>query len=240
MIADTINEIKSEIEKICLSVGRDPKEVSLMAVSKTVAPERIREATDCGHTLFGENKVQELLEKVEALKDTKARFHLIGHLQTNKVKKVIEYTPLIHSVDRMELALEIEKRAKAIGKIVEVLIQVNTSFEESKFGVSPDKAIDLIREVSTCAHIKIKGLMTLAKFSSREEEVRPCFKILKNLFTEIKKLNIENVDMEILSMGMSGDYKIAIEEGSTLVRVGTKIFGKRSTTDAYYWPEKKE
>jgi pyridoxal phosphate enzyme (YggS family) len=233
-------EILSQIESTARNCGRDPKSIRLMLVTKTVPVERIQEATNVGHQLFGENKVQELASKQTVFaSDTRVHFHFIGHLQSNKVKKCIEHASMIQSVDRLSLAVEIDKHLQKVGKTMEVLIQVNTSNEASKFGVAPDQAIELVTEVSKLPTIKIKGLMTLAKFSSEENVVRPCFKILKKLADEIHGQAIPNVSMEDLSMGMSSDYKIAIEEGATILRVGTAVFGKRSLPDDHYWPEKK-
>ncbi len=231
--------VQQEIIKICQSCGRNPKEVKLMLVSKTVPVDRIQETIDMGHRLFGENKVQELTEKRAQLSDPNVAFHFIGHLQTNKVKKCLEAASLIHSVDRMSLAVELDKQLKKLNKTMDILIQVNTSAEKSKFGVSPESALDLVKEVAPLTTLNIKGLMTLAKFSSQEEEVRPCFKLLKQLAKTIRAADIPSVSMDELSMGMSSDYKIAIEEGSTLVRVGTAIFGERKYSDSYYWPENK-
>lgn len=231
--------IQKELENTCRQCGRDPKSVKLMLVSKTVPIERIQHAIDLGHKLFGENKVQELFEKQKQLIEKEVEFHFIGHLQTNKVKRCIEVASMIHSVDRMALAEELDKQLKKINKTMDILIQVNTSNEESKFGVHPEDALELIRSVSQITTLKIKGLMTLAKFSSAEEEVRPCFKTLKTLAEKVKHENIPGVSMEELSMGMSSDYKIAIEEGATIVRIGTAIFGARKLSDSYYWPENK-
>lgn len=233
------DRIQKEIAEICYKTGRSAESVKLMLVSKTVPPERIMHAVNFGHRLFGENKVQELAEKVEYFKDTEAKFHFIGHLQTNKIKKCIECTNMIHSVDRISLAKELHKQLSKVDKTMDVLLQVNTSNEESKFGVAPGQLLDLVKEVSKFSTLKIKGLMTLAKFSSKEEEVRPCFVLLRKLAEDVKAAAIDGVSMDELSMGMSSDYKIAIEEGATMVRIGTAVFGARNLPDSYYWPEKK-
>ncbi len=239
ILKENYTSVQQEIVKICQSCGRNPKDVKLMLVSKTVPVDRIQETIDLGHRLFGENKVQELTEKRAQLPDPNVEFHFIGHLQTNKVKKCLEAASLIHSVDRMSLAEELDKQLKKLNKTMDILIQVNTSAEESKFGVSPESALSLVKEVAPLTTLNIKGLMTLAKFSSQEEEVRPCFKLLKQLAETVRAADIPGVSMDELSMGMSSDYKIAIEEGSTLVRVGTAIFGERKYSDSYYWPENK-
>ncbi|MCC7460288.1 MAG: YggS family pyridoxal phosphate-dependent enzyme [Proteobacteria bacterium] len=232
-------EILSQIESTARNCGRDPKSIRLMLVTKTVPVERIQEAIDIGHELFGENKVQELtVKQIAFASNARANFHFIGHLQSNKVKKCIEHASMIQSVDRLSLAVEIDKHLQKAGRAMEVLIQVNTSNEASKFGAAPDQVLELVKEVSKLSTIKIKGLMTLAKFSSEESVVRPCFKILKNLSETIHDQNIPNVSMRELSMGMSSDYKIAIEEGATILRIGTAVFGKRILPDTYYWPEK--
>ncbi|MDO4189455.1 MAG: YggS family pyridoxal phosphate-dependent enzyme, partial [Lachnospiraceae bacterium] len=187
----------------------------------------IEEAYSCGIRDFGENKVQELVDKYEKLpKDIK--WHLIGHLQSNKVKYIVDKAYLIHSVDSLKLAKEISKEALKKNVICKILIEVNVAEEESKFGVSIEQTEELIKEISVLPGIKICGLMTVAPFTTNSEENRPVFIKLKQLFIDIKSKNIDNVFMEIMSMGMSGDYEVAVEEGATYVRVGTKIFGERN------------
>lgn len=230
--------IKSEIANLATKSNRSPDEVKLMLVSKTVPVERIIKTIELGHKLYGENKVQELSEKVPQFSERGVDFHFIGHLQSNKIKKCLEFATMIHSVDRISLAQEMNQYLQKINKTVDILIQVNTSGESSKFGVHPSEVFDLVEKVATLSHLQIKGLMTLAKFSSEEKEVRPCFQLLKKIFDEIKKRNIPNVEMKELSMGMSSDYRIAIEEGATILRIGTAVFGKRDTPDSYYWPER--
>lgn len=231
--------MKSEISALAVKSGRSPEAVQLMLVSKTVPVERMLKTIELGHKLYGENKVQELSEKAPALADKNIDFHFIGHLQSNKVKRCLELASMIHSVDRMSLALELNQQLLKTHSTMDILIQVNTSQEESKFGVHPDEALQLVESVAKLSQLHIKGLMTLAKFSSNEDEVRPCFQLLKRLSDELKAKNIPGVEMRELSMGMSSDYRIAIEEGATIVRVGTAIFGKRDTPDSYYWPEDK-
>ena len=222
-IKEVLNDIKIAEDKSSRNIGS----AKLIAVSKTKPVSMLQEAYDAGMRDFGENKVQELVDKYEQLpKDIK--WHLIGHLQTNKVKYVVDKAYLIHSVDSIKLAKEISKEAQKKNICVNVLIEVNVAEEESKFGVSVDDAEGLIREIATLPGIKICGLMTVAPFVSDSEENRPIFRKLKQLFVDIKAKNIDNVNMEIMSMGMSGDYIVAVEEGATYVRVGTKIFGERN------------
>lgn len=227
-IIENLNIILNRIKNACEQSGRNPEEVKLLLATKTQSPEVIKIALNTGQTLIAENKVQELKDKYEALKDTPHTSHFIGHLQTNKVKDVIKYgVSCVQSVDRLELAEKLHQRLQQENKTIEVLIQVNTSAEESKFGVSPEETLDLVRKVSEFSNLKIKGLMTIGLFSSDEEKVRQCFKILKNLQQKIIAENIPNVEIQELSMGMSGDLEIAIAEGATIIRVGTAIFGER-------------
>ena len=223
-IKENIVSIKKNIEDIEKKCNRQDK-VNLMAVTKTVDVDKV---LDAGITDIGENKPQELARKYEAIGD-KVRYHLIGTLQTNKVKYIIDKAYMIHSLDRIALCEEIQKRAEKIDKVINCLVQVNISKEESKHGLEEEEVIDFIKEVSSnYKNIHIKGLMTMAPFIDDEQKIRQVFKDLKDLSLEVKKLNLSNVDMDTLSMGMSHDYKIAIEEGSTIVRVGTSIFGERN------------
>ena len=227
MIKDNILEVQSDINESLKNAGRQMGEANLIAVSKTKPIELLKEAYDASMRDFGENKVQELVEKYDLLpKDI--RWHLIGHLQTNKVKYIVDKVFLIHSVDSLKLAKEISKEALKKNTNVNVLIEVNVADEDSKFGVSVDETESLIREISALPAITVKGLMTVAPYVENAEENRPVFKKLKQLFVDIKAKNIDNVFMEIMSMGMSGDYEVAVEEGATYVRVGTKIFGERN------------
>ncbi|PIF46326.1 hypothetical protein CLU96_3356 [Chryseobacterium sp. 52] len=241
MKEDTLHNleiINNRIQKACEKAGRNLDEVKLLLATKTVSAERIKIALENGQFLIAENKVQELKEKYEELKNTPHENHFIGHLQTNKVKDILKYdVTCVQSMDRLNLAEKLHQRLLSEGKTLDILIQVNTSEEESKFGVHPDEAVELIRKVSEFSTLKIKGLMTIGLFSAETEKVRSCFKILKNLQQEIISQNIPNVEMKELSMGMSGDLETAIEEGSTIVRVGTAIFGARMYPDSYYWNE---
>ncbi|ASE61716.1 YggS family pyridoxal phosphate-dependent enzyme [Chryseobacterium indologenes] len=231
--------IQNRIREACVKCGRNPQEVQLLLATKTVSPDRIRIALENGQTLIAENKVQELKEKYEALKDTDHENHFIGHLQTNKIKDILKYkVTCIQSLDRLDLAEKLHQKLLAENKTIKVLIQVNTSNEESKFGIEPNQAVDFIREVSKFSTLQVQGLMTIGLFSAEKEQVRQCFIILKNLQQEIIRENIPNIEMKELSMGMSGDLETAIEEGSTMVRIGTAVFGTRNYPDNYYWNEK--
>lgn len=237
-ILHNLKIIQERITNACKKAGRNPDEVKLLLATKTVSAERIKIALENGQTLIAENKVQELKEKYEDLKDTPHDNHFIGHLQTNKIKDILKYNvTCIQSVDRLDLAEKLHQRLLTENRTIEILIQVNTSDEESKFGVDPDEAIELTRKTSGLSTLKIKGLMTIGLFSAETEEVRKCFKILRNLQQEIIHENIPNVEMNELSMGMSGDLETAIEEGATIVRVGTAVFGARIYPDSYYWNE---
>ena len=239
-IAENIAVIQGRIENACKASGRDPGEVKLLLATKTVSAERIKIAFSAGVTLIAENKVQELKEKFEALKDSPHTKHFIGHLQTNKIKDLLKCeVACIESLDRLDLAEKLQQRLEFEDRTIEALIQVNTSFEESKFGVSPEHAVELVEQVSRFDRIKIKGLMTIGLFSDEIERVRKCFRLLKDIQQQIIDLEIPNVEMNELSMGMSGDLEAAIEEGATIVRVGTAIFGERIYSDSYYWNENK-
>lgn len=227
MVADNYREVDRRVGEACARSGRNRKEVTLIAVSKTKPVELIREAMDAGADVFGENKVQELCDKYEQLPKT-LHWHLIGHLQRNKVKYIVDKVDLIHSVDSMRLAEEISKEAEKKQTDVKVLIEVNVAQEESKFGVSVDETEELVREIAKLPRIHVLGLMTIAPNVSDPEENRPVFRTLKKLAVDIKMKNIDNVRMDVLSMGMTGDYQVAIEEGATMVRVGTGIFGERN------------
>lgn len=221
-----IEEIKKKVRLSALRSGRNADEINIIAVTKTVGVDKIIRAINKGFNNLGENRVQELLEKYDNIKED-CNWHIIGHLQTNKVKYIIEKVVMIHSVDRLELAQEIQNRAKKLERVVEVLVQVNVSGEESKYGISPDKVMDLVKKISIFKNIKVKGLMTIAPFTMEIEETRPVFKGLREILIDIKKENIDNIDMDLLSMGMSNDFEIAVEEGANVLRIGTAIFGNR-------------
>jgi pyridoxal phosphate enzyme (YggS family) len=240
-ILHNLEVIHQRIMNACKKAGRNSDEVKLLLATKTVSAELIKTALENGETLIAENKVQELKEKYEELKEIPHKNHFIGHLQTNKIKDILKYdVSCVQSLDRLDLAVRLHQKLLSENKTIEILIQVNTSNEESKFGVHPDKAVELTKQVSKFPTLKIKGLMTIGLFSAETEKVRQCFKILKNLQQDIIHQNIPNVEMKELSMGMSGDLETAIEEGSTIVRIGTAVFGARIYPDNYYWNENKE
>lgn len=226
-IADNLSQIEEKIALACERAGRNREEVKLIAVSKTKPVEDIQEAIACGVRLFGENKVQELKEKMEILGEN-LEWHLIGHLQTNKVKYIVGKVSLIHSLENMRLAEALDKEAKKRKTTVDVLVEVNVAKEDSKFGIKPEDAEGFIRQVSEFENIRIKGLMTVAPYTDISEENRKYFRELKKIMVDLNSKNIHNVNMNVLSMGMTGDYEVAIEEGATLVRVGTGIFGNRN------------
>lgn len=227
MILENIKQVEENIIKSCEKVGRDPKEVTLIAVSKTKPYTAIEEALPSGVLDYGENKVQELTEKYEILpKDI--RWHMIGHLQRNKVKYLVGKVELIHSVDSLRLANQIETEFAKKNEIANILIEVNMANEESKFGITCETTEQLVREISKLEHIRIKGLMTIAPYTDNPETNRVYFRNMKKLSVDIEEKNIDNVSMNVLSMGMTGDYQVAIEEGATMVRVGTGIFGERN------------
>ncbi|MCM1125058.1 MAG: YggS family pyridoxal phosphate-dependent enzyme [Lachnospiraceae bacterium] len=226
MIKENLEKVQQNIKTACLSAGRSEDEVTLIAVSKTKPVSMLMEAYECGCRHFGENKVQELVSKYEAMpKDI--HWHMIGHLQRNKVKYIIDKVTMIHSVDSVRLAEEISKEAVKRGIKVSILVEVNAAEEESKFGVSVREAAPFIEEIASLPGIQIEGLMTIAPYVENSEENRQYFEILKQLAVDISKKNIDNVNMNVLSMGMTGDYMTAVEEGAACVRVGTGIFGGR-------------
>ncbi len=225
-VTENYRKVRENVRRACERAGRDPAEVTLIAVSKTKPVSMMEELLPEGVVDFGENKPQELKEKYELLpKDL--RFHMIGHLQRNKVKYVVGRACMIHSVDSLRLAQAIQEEAQKRGILVPVLAEVNIAGEESKFGLSPEETPDLVQEISRFPNLRVQGLMTIAPFVENPEENRVHFRNLYKLFIDIKERNIDNVSMCILSMGMTNDYEIAIEEGATMVRVGTGIFGER-------------
>ncbi len=229
MIKSNLKEVEANIQKACDKSGRDRQEITLIAVSKTKPVEMLNDVYEANIRDFGENKVQELCDKYEVM-EKDIRWHMIGHLQTNKVKYLIGKTKLIHSVDSYKLACEIEKQAAKHDIVMDILIEVNIANEETKFGLSTNEVIDLVRQVSLLPHVRIKGLMTVAPYVEESEENRLYFRKIKQLSVDIDSQNIDNVSMNVLSMGMTGDYMVAIEEGATIVRVGTGIFGERNYT----------
>lgn len=227
MLKENLRKVEENIDAACKRAGRSRSEVTLIAVSKTKPIEMLEEVYNQNIRNFGENKVQELCEKIDQL-PTDIHWHMIGHLQRNKVKYIVGRVALIHSVDTYRLAEEINIQAKKKNIIVPILVEVNIAGEESKFGTSAEDAILLVEDISKLENIRIKGLMTIAPYVENPEENRPYFRKIKQLSVDITNKNIDNVSMEILSMGMTGDYQVAIEEGATMVRVGTGIFGERN------------
>ena len=226
MITENLTEVRSRIAAACVRAGRKPEDVRLIAVSKTKPVSMLMEAYEDGARDFGENKVQEILEKRPQMPED-TRFHMIGHLQTNKVGQVIDKAVMIHSVDTVHLAERIEKEAAKRDLVADVLLEVNVAREESKFGFDPDEVEAALETIGKFSHIRVKGLMTIAPFVENAEENRKFFKKLFQLYVDIKSKNIDNGTMSELSMGMTGDYEVAIEEGATMIRVGTGIFGSR-------------
>ena len=226
-IAENIKSIRENIDNAAKRAGRDPKDVLLLAVSKTVDIPRIKAAVAEGLDELGENRVQEIMEKYEPM-GPDVKWHLIGHLQTNKVKYIIDKVKLIHSVESLKLAEEIDKQAKKHGVVADILVEINMAKEESKFGIMPEDTEKFIRSISNLENIRVRGLMTVAPNVENGEENRVYFRNMKNLLVDINGKNINNINMDVLSMGMTGDYITAVEEGATIVRVGTGIFGKRN------------
>mgnify|MGYP000199589179 CR=1 FL=1 len=227
MLKENIEAVRKNIEKACEKSGRNPKDVLLLPVSKTKPVEMIQELYDLGIRSFGENYVQELCDKIDKLSDD-INWHMIGHLQRNKVKYIVGKVAMIHSVDSIRLAEAISKEAVKKDVTVDILIEVNVGMEENKFGITVESAYEDIKEMAKLPNIAIKGLMTSAPFVENSEDNRKYFRQLKQLSVDIQSKNIDNVDMDELSMGMTGDYQVAIEEGATIVRVGTGIFGARN------------
>jgi pyridoxal phosphate enzyme (YggS family) len=227
MIAENVQHVRERIQKACERGRRDPQGVLLIAVSKTFDATKVREAVESGAVDIGENFAQELQEKRTALNDPSIRWHFVGHLQSNKVKYIADFIHLIHSVDHWSVAEEIDKRAAKVRRVINALVEVNTSGEQTKFGVRPESALEFVKSVAQLKNLKLKGLMTIGPFLPHPEESRPAFQRLHALRDEIRDAGIENVEMTELSMGMTQDFEVAIEEGATMIRVGTAIFGPR-------------
>ena len=225
-ISENIREVIDNIRQSALKVNRDPAEIGLVAVTKTVPINRIIEAVNTGLNVLGENRVQELTEKYAQLPGIE--WHLIGHLQTNKVRYIIDKVSLVHSLDSLTLAEEINKRALAGGRTIAALVQVNVAGENTKYGLNLAETVDFIETVRKLPGLAIRGLMTVGPYVSDPEEIRPVFRKLKMLAEQVKTMDLPGVEMKHLSMGMSNDYKVAVEEGATLVRVGSVIFGERN------------
>ena len=225
---ENLNNVLNRIHQAAAACGRDPGSVRLVAVSKTVPADRVREAIDAGVSILGENYVQEAREKINALSSQPVSWHFIGHLQSNKAKYAVQLFDLIHSVDSIKLARELDKQANKINKIQPILIQVNMGMEATKSGVYEADTLTLVEEISRLKHVLVNGLMTMPPYFDEPERARPFFASLRNLMHQIKKEAIPNIALKELSMGMTGDFEAAIEEGATLVRIGTAIFGKRN------------
>jgi hypothetical protein len=225
-IKNNLEIINEKMKKAAFKVNRKPEEIKLVAVTKTATAEQIKEAINEGVKIIGENRVQDAKEKYQIL-TADIKWHLIGHLQTNKVKYAVEIFDCIHSVDSIKLAREIDKRSKQFGKKMDVLVEVNVSGEETKYGIKPEEVDPFLKEISEFPGIQVRGLMTIAPIVEDKEEVRPYFRKLRKLSEEIKSKNVENVKMDYLSMGMTEDFEIAIEEGANMVRIGRGIFGFR-------------
>lgn len=226
-IKKNIEAVRQKVLKACERAGRRPEEVHLIAVSKTVPPSAVSEAMEAGVFTFGENRVQELLKKQEELSSERIDWHLIGHLQVNKAKYLPRKVSLIHSVDSLKLAKELQRVGKKADFIFEILVQVNVASEESKFGLATSEVSDFMREIAVFPNIKVRGLMTVPPILSDSNDNRLFFRELRKIMVDLNKKNIDNINMDILSMGMTSDYETAIEEGANFVRVGTGIFGER-------------
>ena len=226
MIRENLEFVEEKIQESCRKAGRDRAEVTLIAVSKTKPVSDIRQAMECGIKTFGENKVQEIKDKTEEITEP-LNWHMIGHLQANKVKYLPGRVCMIHSVDNRKLADEIEKQFSKTDQKIDVLIEVNMAGEDTKFGITPEAAPDFVKEISILPHLNIRGLMTIAPYTENPESNRIFFRGLRELKNRINEMEIPGVNMDTLSMGMTGDYQVAIEEGATFVRVGTGIFGER-------------
>jgi PLP dependent protein len=225
-VAENLQGIRERIERAAARSRRNAEAITLIAVTKTVAAERINEAIQAGVEIIGESRIQEAMDKRENIRPVS--WHMIGHLQTNKVKYAVRIFDMIQSVDSIHLAREINKRCASTDRKMPVLIEINTSGEESKFGCGPEKATELIHAISEMENLQIRGLMTIGLYSDDPDAVRPCFISLRQLAERITEMKIPGVSMDILSMGMSSDFELAIEEGSTMVRIGSAIFGVRN------------
>ena len=229
MVAENIKNVKIRIENACKRCGRIPDDIQIVAVSKMIPVGPMLEALEAGQADFGENYVQELQEKQKALAGRPIRWHMTGHLQSNKVKYIADYIHLIHSVDSVDLGKEIDKRSERAGKIQDILVEVHTTDEATKYGVKPEDTTALARQLAAFPHLRVCGLMTMGPFSDNPNDSRPSFRQIAELRRRIESEEIDNVRMRHLSMGMTHDFEVAVEEGATLVRIGTAIFGARNT-----------
>ncbi|MCY7486214.1 YggS family pyridoxal phosphate-dependent enzyme [Paenibacillus alvei] len=238
LVEENLKAVRQQMDLACQASGRKIEDVKLLLATKTVPLEKLQMAIQMGETLFGENKAQELRDKFPLMRQSnQVEWHFIGHLQTNKVKDVVKYVTLIHSVDRLKLGQALNHQLVKENKTMDILVQINTSYEESKFGASPETALELVEQLSQFETLNVKGLMTIGKLNATNDETRHCFRLLKSIQTQVREKKFPRVEMDILSMGMSGDFKVAIEEGDTIIRVGTSVFGQRYLPDSYYWNE---
>jgi len=237
LIKPNLKIIQDRINIACRNAGRNPAAIKLLLATKTISADKIKLAIEEGYHLLGENKVMEARDKYEILKKEKCQWHIIGHLQTNKIKYALKFADVIQSVDRMKLVEKLQNRCDHDKRDIDIYIQINTSYEESKFGMAPENALEFIKKVTEFPRLHIKGLMTIGLLSSKDAKVRDCFKLLKEIQLKAQELKLPNASFTELSMGMSNDLELAIEEGSTMVRVGTAIFGARPYPDSYYWNE---
>lgn len=226
-IKNNLEVVKKRIEDAALRTNRDPKTIRLIAVSKTVPANCVQDAIAAGLSVFGENYIQEARSKIESIGRNNISWHFIGHLQTNKAKYAVRLFDMIHSVDSLNLARELDKRAKKENKVLPILIQVNIAEEATKYGAGTDEVISLLRKIAPFENLSVRGLMTMPPYFNEPEKVRPYFRELKNLQVRIQGEGIPDIRMAELSMGMTGDFETAIEEGATMVRIGTAIFGER-------------
>lgn len=230
-------EVRERIAAVCRKVGRDPAEIRLLPVSKTVEEARIRLLYQAGCQEFGENRVQEAQHKAEAMADLKdVRWVILGHLQTNKARHVARFASEFQALDRLRVAEALDHRLQAEGRSLDVMVQVNTSGEASKFGLAPDEVAAFLQKLPVYSSLRVRGLMTLARFSTDPGQVRPCFVLLRQLRDRLRQQAPAGIELDELSMGMSGDFELAIEEGATTIRLGQAIFGARNLPDSYYWP----
>jgi pyridoxal phosphate enzyme (YggS family) len=225
-VSENVEKLRERIEKACGRVSRAPADISIVGVTKTVEPARIQQAVEAGITILGENRIQEAAAKIGGVRGD-ITWHMVGHLQRNKVKKAVTMFDMIQSVDSLELAQEIARRSCEAGKVMDILVEVHTSGEDTKYGVAPEKTIDLIGEISQLNNIAVKGLMTIGTLTDDQGLVRDCFRTLRELGEHVGTSGIRHAEMQYLSMGMTSDYELAVEEGSNMVRIGTAIFGAR-------------
>lgn len=235
-VQSRLAQVQQRIVLACKNADRDPADVRLLPVSKTVSADILRIAYAAGCHEFGENKIQEAQVKSQALADLDIKWSVIGHLQTNKAKHMVRFAHEFQALDSLKLAAELDKRLQQQGRGMDVFVQINSSAEESKFGLAPEQAADFIQQLKHYSALKVKGLMTLAVFSRDKQQVRACFIKMQELQDRLRQIVPDGISVDQLSMGMSGDFELAIEHGATVVRVGQAIFGERSLPDSHYWP----